>query len=104
MLKLTDQQRKFLLSTAHLVWWKSSEETLEDIPFLLRQIMTMGNLQQSEIMEKLFSKKCLLSALRDAKAGQMTPRAWHFWHYRLTDCRLGEIPPMPVRNFSQGEY
>lgn len=96
-IKLTNEQKKFLLGTAYLVWWQKPKEVLQDIPFLLRQIMTLGDLEQTKMLEKLFSKNYLYESLCDAPAGQMTPRAWHFWHYRLTHCRLGEVPPMPKR-------
>lgn len=90
-------KKAFLQSVAHLVWWKSTEEALLDVPYLLRQVMTYGNLNQCLDMEALFSQEELVAALQSACAGQMTGSAWHFWHYRLTHCAPGTVPPMPVR-------
>ena len=94
---LNDLQKEYLLSVAHLVWWEKQEAALNDIPFLLRQVMVYGNLQECINMEKLFPKDYLCAVLKDAPCGQMNARSWHCWHYRLLDCNLGEVPPLPAR-------
>ncbi|MBQ7617619.1 MAG: hypothetical protein IJS50_01965 [Desulfovibrio sp.] len=90
-------KEQFLNSTAKLIWWQPKSEAIKDLPYLLRQVMTLGNYTECAAMLSLFSKRQLLQALKTAKAGQMTGRAWSFWHYYLTNCKIGELPPEPTR-------
>jgi hypothetical protein len=41
----------------------------------------------------------LREVLRNAEAGQLNERSWHFWHYRLGLAVYGDrpVPPIPVR-------
>ena len=41
----------------------------------------------------------LRQALSRAEAGQLSPRSWAYWHYRLGLAKPGAVPPMPVRRF-----
>lgn len=97
MENLTHAQKEFLGQASYLVWWLKPKEVLNDVPFLLRQIMTLGDLNETKALEKLFTREDLFKALSVADPGQMTERAWYFWHYRLTNCKLGEVPALPQR-------
>lgn len=69
---------------------------------LIAQVMDIGIWEDVCSLAELVSKRVLLTVLRNAEAGQFSPRSWHYWWYYLTDIDIDEVPPMPERTFGGG--
>jgi hypothetical protein len=94
---MNDAQIGYLLRTiATYVWWKTPDEAIEDPQDVIARIMDIGLLEDVRELLELFSKPELLGVLHNAVLGQFRGQSWHFWHYYLTDCQLGEVPPLPI--------
>jgi hypothetical protein len=92
------EQNEYLLRVApRHIWWKTPEEALEYPQMLLASIMNMGLWEDLCELSRLFAEDDLRRVLKEAEAGQFNGRSWHFWHYRLLDCPLGEVPGLPAR-------
>ena len=98
-LHLSEKELRELSSLAHYIWWKSKELTMERPDLLIAQIMNIGDYDDVCRMIDIVGNERLLHVLQHAEVGQFDPPSWSYWHYRLTDIKLGEVPPMPVRKF-----
>jgi len=96
---LTDSQRRVLSELARkYVWWKSPDEALQYPQRILLQVMNLGDWDDVLLVEREFDKESLRQLVHSAEAGQLNPRSWHFWHYRLRlAIRPEDVPPMPER-------
>jgi hypothetical protein len=82
------------------VWWKSPENALRDKRHFLASLMTYATMKDTLWMEKNFSRSELLNVLKNPPIGVFTPRAWHFWHYRLGLAdNENDIPELPRRTW-----
>jgi len=63
-----------------LVWWKEPEEALRDRYRFIAQIMTYGDLEDTQAMLRACTRDELLRVLDSPPPGVFTPRAWSFWH------------------------
>jgi hypothetical protein len=79
------------------VWWKSVDEALQYPSHVIAKVMNIGAFEDVQLLTRIVSDEELRKVLRQAEAGQFTPRSWHYWHYRLGLSRPGEVPPLPVR-------
>jgi len=63
------------------------------------QVMNLGDYGDVVEMVEVLGEDTLRAVLRQAEAGQLNERSWHYWHYRLGLAEFGSIPvpPMPVR-------
>jgi len=77
------------------IWWKSPEEAVALPDRVIARIMDIGLLEDISGLLELFSKEELNDVLQGAEVGQFREKSWHFWHYYLTDCAVGEVPPIP---------
>ena len=93
-----DAKTTYLLQAAQkYIWWKSPEDALKYPQILLAQIMNIGVWDDLCELSRVVAKEELRNVLYGADAGQFNARSWHFWHYYLTDCVLGDVPPLPTR-------
>ena len=93
---MNQAQTAFLMRTSpRYIWWEPPEEAVALPGRLIARIMDIGLLEDIRELLVLFSTEELVSILRCAEVGQFRNRSWHFWHYYLTDCALGEVPPIP---------
>ena len=81
------------------IWWKTPEEALKYPDRLIARVMDRGTWEDVRDLIRIVGKDKLLDVLNHAEVGQFEPRSWSYWHYKLTDIRLGEVPPMPERRF-----
>jgi len=79
------------------IWWESPEEAVALPDRVIARIMDIGLLEDIRGLLELFSTEELIGVLQSAEVGQFRDRSWHFWHYYLTDCALGEVPPIPLK-------
>ena len=99
---MNSTQKDFLRCAAQkYIWWKTPDEAVIYPQRVLAQVMNIGIWEDLCKLSQNFNKEELLDVLQNAEAGQFNSRSWHFWHYRLTDCAVGEVPALPVRRFDQ---
>ncbi len=79
------------------VWWQSTEETLVDVPRLLRQIMRLGTPGDYAAAVRLWGREAFREALVAAPPGALDDRSWYFWRRHFG---LPEVPP-PARRFDE---
>jgi hypothetical protein len=76
-------------------WWETPREALSNPQNILAAVMNLGTIDDIFSLTDLFEPAELLNILEYAVIGQFNEKSWHFWHYRLMDIRIGEIPPLP---------
>ncbi|WP_215843263.1 hypothetical protein HHS34_005260 [Acidithiobacillus montserratensis] len=82
------------------IWWKKPDEAMQDERRLIAQVMCLGDWDDTLKLESNVEREALIGAIKNAEAGWFTPRAWHFWHYRLGLAKNeSDIPQLPVRKF-----
>lgn len=84
---------------ARYVWWKTPDEAMQQPQRVAAQVMNIGTWDDLVRMDEAVGEDYLRSVLQTAEAGQLDPRSWHYWHYRLGLAEYGKnpVPPMPVR-------
>lgn len=91
-------QRTYLLQMSKkYIWWQDAEVSMQFPNYIIARVMNMGTWEDICALVKFFSYDRLREVLTTAEAGQFNARSWHYWHYKLMDCVLGDIPPMPQR-------
>ncbi len=76
-----------------LIWWSKPENALQDHKRLIAQIMTYGDLEDTQVMLQAFSRAQIEEVLDNPPSGVFTPEAWNAWHILL-----GKKPrPLPKR-------
>jgi hypothetical protein len=97
---LTDEAVACLRAlAARYVWWKTPDEAMLFPGRVAAQVMNLGTWEDLTEMAEATGDEYLREVLRHAEAGQLNPRSWHYWHYRLGLAEYGRtpVPPMPVR-------
>jgi hypothetical protein len=81
------------------VWWKTPEEAMLYPDRVAAQVMDRGMWNDVIEMIEATGEDYLRDVLTNAEIGQLNPRSWHYWHYRLGLAEYGKVPvpPMPVR-------
>jgi hypothetical protein len=84
---------------ARYVWWKTSDEAMLYPDRVAAQVMNLGDWEDVVAMVEATGEDYLREVLTHSEAGQLNPRSWHYWHYRLGLAEFGRVPvpPMPVR-------
>jgi hypothetical protein len=82
---------------SRVVWWDSPEQVVSRLDDFLCRVMTLGNLEDVNLIEARYGTERLRAAIRHAPAGIFDVRSWHYWHHRLG---LGEAGPLPARQFT----
>ena len=81
------------------VWWKTPEEAVRTPERVILQVMDIADYRDVQELANALGDAELRQALSRAEAGQLSPRSWAYWHYRLGLAKPGAVPPMPVRRF-----
>jgi len=93
---MKNEQKSFLLHTIQrYIWWETPDESIKHPDNVIARIMNIGILDDISMLVTLFSKDELLNILLAADIGEFNDRSWHFWHYYLTSCGVGAVPPIP---------
>lgn len=96
---VTKQQEQFLRRNHNYIWWMPEDESIKDPHSLLASIMRLGTLDVLIDLMRDFDSKILISVLKNAVAGEFDIESWHYWHYKLLDMSLADVPPIPIREF-----
>ena len=81
-----------------VVWYDAPEQSLEDLPAFLAQLMAFGSPADIATAERFIPEEEFRGVLNNAPAGVFTEEAWIKWH-----CRWGlPAPPLPRRRFPDG--
>jgi hypothetical protein len=86
---------------AKYIWWKTPDEAMLYPARVAAQVMNLGTFEDTSAMIEAVGEDYLRQVLRHAEAGQLDPRSWHYWHYRLGLAEFGKtpVPPVPIRRF-----
>lgn len=76
-------------------WSRSLDETLGDVPGLLRQILRLGTPEDYASALEIWGRDAICDALTSAPPGALDDRSWFFWRLHFG---LPELPP-PRRRF-----
>jgi hypothetical protein len=84
------------------VWWKTPEEAMLFPDRVAAQIMNIGIWEDITALIEAAGEDYLRNVLQASEIGQLNPRSWHYWHYRLGLAQPGSspVPPMPVRKIA----
>lgn len=85
---------------ARYTWWKTPEEALRFPQRIVAQVMNLGTFEDFMAVNRQLGDDCLRQVLATAEAGQLNPRSWHYWHYRLNQVNPGDVPPLPRRHIA----
>ena len=95
---MNNEQTCYLARVApRYIWWKPPDAAVAHPSRVIARIMDIGVLDDVGELLELFTKEALLAVLRCAKVGQFRDRSWHFRHYYLTGCGVGEVQEPPRR-------
>lgn len=97
--RFQSQEEQQLAPFASYIWWKTAQEALEFPDRLIAKVMTLGEYDDICRLIETVGKERLLHVLQHAEAGEFDARSWAYWHYKLTNIKHGDVPPMPKRNF-----
>ncbi len=98
--QLSPVARNFLRRmAARYVWWKTLDEAMQYPQRVAAQVMNIGDWNDAVELVDAAGEDYLRGVLRDADAGQLNARSWHYWHYRLGLAEYGvrPVPPRPLR-------
>jgi len=88
------QSPALLRIAQRLIWWMSPEESLNERPLFLAQVMTLGTWDDVKAVRGELGEEVLRETLRNAPPGIFDVRSWHYWHRRFGK---EPIPPLPKR-------
>ncbi|MBI3069482.1 MAG: hypothetical protein HY323_19160 [Betaproteobacteria bacterium] len=86
------------MARKYLWWLKPGEAPKPDATIV--QVMELGDHGDVLRLEAALGREPLASALRRAGPGQLSPRSWVYWHYRLGLAEPGRVPRPPRRRFT----
>lgn len=79
------------------IWWKTEPDAMKYPDRIIAQVMNLGEFNDVQTLIDVVGSRELLRVLRESEAGVFSPKSWTYWHYRLTDCAVDQVPPMPLR-------
>ena len=79
-----------------VVWWEPPEVTMSDENDFLCRVMVRGAWEDVQDLEKAYGEEAFRRALQHARPGVFDPASWHYWHYRLGE---DPVPELPKRTF-----
>jgi hypothetical protein len=82
------------------IWWQTPIEAATWPERVIAQVMNIGDFDDAKYLLESVGGEALIETLKSAQAGWFNERSWHYWHYRLQLCKLGEVPALPVRRFN----
>jgi len=82
------------------LWWKSVPTNEAEVDRLIIQVMDIGDFDDTNALIADVGQERFSGVLRSALPGQIRPKAWTYWHYRLGLTKIDATPPqMSVRTF-----
>lgn len=83
-----------------LIWWLPPDEAIKNENRLIAQIMTFGDIDDTQVLLDRFSKQKLKTVLADPPIGVFSPQAWSYWHIVL------DVPmrAMPKRCIAEHDF
>jgi len=88
---------------AKYIWWKPPEEAVLWVERLCAQVMTLGEYEDIQDLDRLIGEASLCHVIDAAEAGWFNMRSWVYWHRRLALSPPGfsneGVPALPVRKF-----
>jgi len=96
---MTDSKTDILQkSAAKYIWWLTPKEALNHPERIVIQVMNIGDFDDVAAVLEAVGEAQACEILTHAEAGQISPRSWHYWHYRLGLAdEPGSVPPLPTR-------
>jgi len=77
-----------------VVWFKTPEDTLQDVKLFLAHVMTYGTLSDIATTLQYFSEADFEAVLNDPPPGVFDRRSWTYWNVRY---HREPIPALPTR-------
>jgi len=81
------------------IWWLPPAEAVLDPRRIMAQVMDIGTFEDCMALRSLANNDDLRMVLREARPGEFSERAWHYWHQMLSESDLADVPDLPVRKF-----
>ncbi len=80
------------------IWWQSADDAIAWPDRIIAQVMNLGDHDDVLALIEVVGEDRLRGVLRAAEIGQLNPKSWAYWHYRLGLIEPHEAPPpMPQR-------
>ncbi|MBC7983264.1 MAG: hypothetical protein H7Y02_05345 [Candidatus Obscuribacterales bacterium] len=79
------------------VWWSAPDQALTRPDRVVAHVMNIGDFDDVQELIVAVGDDYLRRVLVNAEIGQFNDRSWHYWHYRLALCDVGQVPPLPSR-------
>lgn len=87
-------------TAARYIWWEPPAQALKRPLRVLAQVMNIGDFEEVRSLLDGMGKESFKEAIAKAEPGWFSPRAWHYWHYRLGLAPAGgRVPRLPTRSF-----
>lgn len=100
-MEIDSENRDFLERlAAKYVWWKSPKEAMKRPDRVMAQVMNIGDFDDEMQLAARMGKASLREVIAQAEPGWFNARSWHYWHYWLKLAELDQVPPLPVRRYS----
>ena len=82
------------------LWWMEAPKTAAETDRLIVQVMDIGDFDDATELLDCAGDERFRKALHNSLPGQLRPKSWAYWHYRLRMIEVDEAPPkLPVRAF-----
>ncbi len=85
---------------AKYLWWKEPVDGAKSPERVALQVMDIGDYEDVQRLVRLAGNAVLRHALQSSEAGQLSPRSWTYWNYRLGLVEAGNVPALPTRRVS----
>lgn len=83
------------------IWWEPPEKALATPERVIAQVMTLGTVEDLDVLTRTVARSLLVDTLRHARPGWFDAPAWAFWHHRLGLISALDRPPaLPVRQIA----
>lgn len=87
-------------AAARYIWWDTPDVALRRPLRVVAQVMDTGDFEDIVRLMSVLGRTPFREAIAKAEPGWFSPRAWHYWHYRLGLAPLGgPVPDLPRRGF-----
>ena len=81
------------------IWWQAPDTAIRSPHRVISQVMNLGTFEDVQALLQEVGEAEFKQTLREARPGEFSERAWHYWHLVLGVAQPDTIPPMPVRRF-----
>jgi hypothetical protein len=92
-------KRKLRTLARRYLWWESPEAWERDPDRLIRQVLSLGTIEDYRLVRAHFGRERIIRSLQSAPAGAIDPRSWSYWHGHFDL----PVPPPPRRGRPHAE-